>query len=184
MFDSLRFRKAIAAHMGHVLTPERAAAIEAMSVAPPAPLPILTPEQALRVDVSQSLEHFAFINQRLNARYTGMDSVTMAAYSTSGQLAAVVIFTDFRRWSAEIAVATDGSRRWLFRTFLHACCAYPFLQLGLRRLTGRVESTNEEAITLNTKLGALREGVQRHQFGPNDAILFGMLREECPWLKE
>lgn len=184
MFDTLRFRKALAAHMGYPLTPERAAAIEAMACAAPAPLPILTEDEQRVISISQDLAHFEFVSRALGGWYSSMDSVALAAVGPAGELRAVVAFTDFRRWSAEILVATDGSRRWLSRTFLRACCRYPFQQLGLRRLTGRVESTNERAIKLNTDLGAKREGVQRHQFGPNDAILFGMLREECPWLKE
>ena len=184
VFDTLRLRRALAAHLGHELTPERAAAIATIACAEPAPLPILSPEAARVVDVSQAPEHFQFINRALTAHYASHDTVLMAHVGASGRVRAVVAFTDFRRWSVEMAVATDERGHWLSRTFLRACCAYPFLQLGLRRVTGRVESNNERALALNEHLGGVREGVQREQFGEHDCVLFGMLRAECPWIKE
>lgn len=184
VFDTHRLRRALAAHLGHELTPERAASIATIACGEPAPLPILSAEAERVVDISQAAEHFRFINERLKAQYTGHDTVLMAHVGTNGRIRAVVAFTDFRRWSVEMAVATDERGHWLSRTFLRACCAYPFLQLGLRRVTGRVESDNARAMALNEHLGGVREGVQRQQFGENDAVLFGMLRSECPWIKE
>lgn len=180
MLDTARLRRALAAHLGQTITPEIAAAIEGAACLPPAPLPEVS---GRGIDASQAPEHFRFINERLTAQYSSRDTVLLA-HVRGDHIRAVVAYTDFRRWSVEMAVATDASGHWLSRSFLRACCAYPFLQLGLRRVTGRVESNNERAMALNEHLGGRREGVQRQQFGDNDCILFGMLRDECPWIKE
>ncbi|QKW95407.1 acyl-CoA N-acyltransferase [Ralstonia phage RPZH6] len=59
-----------------------------------------------------------------------------------GELVAVVVYDRFSPHDCHMHVASDGTKRWLVREFLVACFAYPFIQLGLRRVTGLVPASN------------------------------------------
>jgi RimJ/RimL family protein N-acetyltransferase len=41
----------------------------------------------------------------------------------------------------------------------------------------------KQSIKLAEKLGFQKEGTLRQMFPPDDAVLLGMLRSECKWLK-
>lgn len=175
-------RRALAAHLGQVLTPERAANIEGALAYSCAPAPDTLGNPLLCNE--QRPAFYDFINTALQAHYEPFTSRVVARMDRAGGVRAVVLFTDLRRWSCEMAVASDASGHWLSRDLLRAVFRYPFLQLGLRRVTARIEADNAAALRLDEHLGFKREGVQRQQFGDTDCVLMGMLREECRWIKE
>ena len=166
-----QLRLALREQLGDVLTPEVVAHIEAMAeVAGPG----LTNEQRP--------EFFAFINEALGAQYEPSKSRVFARVDS--EIRAVVLFTEPRKWSVEMAVASDGSKAWMSRRLLRAAFGYPFKQLGKARITARIESDNARAIALDEALGFTHEGVQRRQFGTTDCVLMGMVADQCRWLKE
>lgn len=75
------------------------------------------------------------------------------------------------------------SPAWASPKTLRQLFAYPFVQLGLRRMTTITAANNASARALDERLGFKQEGILRaHYPGDVDAILYGMLREECRWL--
>lgn len=60
---------------------------------------------------------------------------------------------------------------------------YIFNTCGCDRLTSVVRITNEPSLKLTRHLGFKEEGHLRRVFDGDDAKLFGMLKEECRWLK-
>lgn len=60
--------------------------------------------------------------------------------------------------------------------------AYPFEQLGLKRLTGLVAKTNQKGHKLCTYLGFHFEGVKQSALGDDDEVIYGLLRENCKWV--
>lgn len=99
-----------------------------------------------------------------------------------GDLKAVTVFDGFSPCDCNIHVASDGSKRWLTRGYLRAIFAYPFIQLGLRRVTGLVPARNEAALKLDLGLGFEREGYCRNALPDDDIVLLAMLRESCPFI--
>lgn len=97
--------------------------------------------------------------------------------------AAVVVYDNFSPGSCFISVASDGTGKWLSREFLIHAFAYPFLQLGQRRLTAAISETNAPSIRFSRHCGFRHEGTLRHD-GPDgeDTLIYGMLREECRFL--
>jgi RimJ/RimL family protein N-acetyltransferase len=82
----------------------------------------------------------------------------------------------------EMTVASID-KRWASRHNLRALFRYSFIQLALERVNTQCDSTDEGAIMFNKRLGFIEEGRQRKAFPTgSDAILFGMLKEECKWL--
>lgn len=96
-----------------------------------------------------------------------------------GDLIAVVVYNLFSGADISMHVAAVGGRRWMTREYLKAVFRYPFVQLGVRRVSGFVPSRNADAIRFNEHLGFQREGVMRHALPDDDVIVFGMLKEEC-----
>lgn len=73
--------------------------------------------------------------------------------------------------------------RWASRRAIGAFFRYPFIDLEMRRVTAAVASDNAPSLKMMDQLGFKAEGVIRHGYdGFRDAVVFGMLREECRWL--
>jgi RimJ/RimL family protein N-acetyltransferase len=104
-------------------------------------------------------------------------------YERDGELCAVAVFDGFSSVDCNIHIASDGSRRWLTREFLTAAFSYPFIQCGLRRVTGLVPAKNADALRFDQHLGFRREGYH-HKAASNggDLISLGMLREHCRFI--
>jgi RimJ/RimL family protein N-acetyltransferase len=101
-----------------------------------------------------------------------------------GQMIATVLYTNYNRQNIEMHVASDGSRKWMTRAFLHAVFAYPFLQLECRRVTGIVMGSNADALRFDKSIGFTLEGTMREaSTDGSDLLILGMLREECRFLE-
>lgn len=103
-----------------------------------------------------------------------------AASIVRNQLMGAVLYTNYRGPSIEMTCA--GEPGWLTRTHLREFFAYPFLQLGCRRVTGIVHRKNKHARKINERLGFKLEGVCRHGFENGDACVYGLTREDCKWI--
>jgi hypothetical protein len=102
----------------------------------------------------------------------------------TGHLVAGVVYDTYIGTSIDMHVAAVPGKRWMTRKFLGEAFRYPFLQLGVRRVTGRVAADNAAAIEFDTRLGFQLEGRVRQLLDDGqDLLIFGMLREECRWLK-
>jgi RimJ/RimL family protein N-acetyltransferase len=118
----------------------------------------------------------------------GIPAFRRDAYSIGlerdGELVAVVVFDSFSECDCNIHVASDGTAQWMNKAFLLATFAYPFGQLGLRRVTGMVPAHNEAALKFDENLGFVREGYHKHALPDGDIISLGMMRENCRFFKD
>jgi len=83
----------------------------------------------------------------------------------------------------EVTMAAD-SAMWLRPRILTELLNYPFKQLGCHRITAVVARKNKRSRRFVEHFGFKLEGVVRQGFGQEDAMIYGMLRSECRWLKE
>lgn len=101
-----------------------------------------------------------------------------------GALIAGAVFHNYRHHDIEVSFAADDPG-WARRGTIRAILRYPFAQLGCTRLTALIARDNARAAKLLEGLGFKREGVLRRAYdGTADALVFGMLREECHWLED
>ena len=92
----------------------------------------------------------------------------------------------FEKWNGvnlNIHIAATPGRRWMTREFLRYCFAYPFEQLGCKRVTGYVEATNVEARKFDEHLGFELEATLKDASPTGDVLVYVMWREKCRWLK-
>lgn len=76
-------------------------------------------------------------------------------------------------------------KSWATRQNLKELFAYPFIQLGLKRVTA-TSSVNAEGVNIFLqKLGFTREGLHRNAYvDGSDAYSWGLLKQECRWINE
>lgn len=100
-----------------------------------------------------------------------------------GKIVAGVLYEDCNGANVVCHIAGEG-KNWLNRRFLSIIFDYPFNQLGVKRITGYVLSTNKAAQRLDEHLGFEREFVMKDAHPDGDVIGYVMTRDKCRWLKE
>lgn len=118
-----------------------------------------------------------------------MDGAEWSAYSAiglekDGELIGGVVYDQYNGPNIFAHIAGKPGTRWLTRAFLHAMYHYPFIQLGVERITGPVSSVNLEAIRLDTHMGFVHEATLRRAAPNGDLLLFVMWKENCRFLGE
>jgi RimJ/RimL family protein N-acetyltransferase len=100
------------------------------------------------------------------------------------ELIAGVVYNNFRWPTIEASIAsTDAS--WCSRRNLAAIFAYPFRQLECTRLGATAEATNQPVRAFLIRLGFREEGLVKSALPDRaDAVIFGMMPEECRWLRD
>ena len=113
----------------------------------------------------------------------GFGTSTAIGVQQNGQLIAGAVFHDYRPKNGQIeaSIASD-SPRWATRSVLYSLFAYPFIQCDANRLLVTCDESNDKAMKMNKQLGFTPEGILRQMYYPNDAIIFGMLKDECKWI--
>jgi RimJ/RimL family protein N-acetyltransferase len=128
-------------------------------------------------------EVFEFVSGFYPINYSA--SAAGIGLKQDGQLISGVIFDDYNGSNVWMHVAAIPGRRWMTREFLYAAFAYPFIQLGCKRITGWVEASNTDARRFDEHLGFKQEAVLKHAARDGgDVIIYVMFREDCRFLKE
>jgi len=120
------------------------------------------------------------------AKIIGIDGFglsTAIGVERDGKIICAAVYHDYRDGQIEASIAAS-SRRWANRSVLHALFAYPFNQVGAHRLLVTCNEANEKAMKMNSQLGFIQEGRLRQMYAPHDAVIWGMLKDECKWIKE
>jgi hypothetical protein len=124
-----------------------------------------------------------WVAQQIGGAVFASDARAIGLLSADGErLVAGMVWDNFTPWDCTCAVAGDGTRQWMSREFLFRSFAYPFLQLGLRRMTALIAEDNADSIRLCQHIGFTPEGRRREGRGDCDELVFGLLRRECRWI--
>jgi RimJ/RimL family protein N-acetyltransferase len=92
-----------------------------------------------------------------------------------------VIYHNWRQPNIEITFA--ATRNWATRGFIRSVFNAPFNQMGCTRITCLTPKRNKKSRNLLTKLGFVPEGNLRRALSGRDLLIYGMLKEECKWIK-
>lgn len=123
----------------------------------------------------------SWVAKKLNIRGFGPSSAI--GVQKNNQLIAGVVYHDYRDGQIESSIASS-SPYWATRSVLYSLFAYPFLQVDVNRMLVTCDESNEKAMKMNKQLGFTPEGILRQLYYPNDGIVWGMLKDECKWIKE
>lgn len=106
---------------------------------------------------------------------------SLAALDEAGEFMGAVVYDAFTPFDCCIHVRLEkpGCKE---RLILKEVFGYPFEQLGLKRITGLVAKSNTKGHKLCTYLGFHFEGLKEKALGDEDEVVYGLLKENCPWL--
>jgi RimJ/RimL family protein N-acetyltransferase len=121
-----------------------------------------------------------WVGERIGIRDFG--AYTALGILSGDQLIAGVVFNNWRPPGIEVTMAST-SPRWCTRSTLAAIFWYVFEQIGCKRLTALTEAKNQPVRAFLCHLGFQQEGLLRYGFPTDDAVIYGMLKEECRWLR-
>ena len=112
----------------------------------------------------------------------GFGPSTAIGIQKNGELIAGCVYHDYRDGQIESSLASS-TKSWANRSVLYSLFAYPFLQVKANRLLVTCAENNEKAMKMNRQLGFVPEGILRELYYPNDGVVWGMLKQECKWIK-
>jgi len=94
-----------------------------------------------------------------------------------------VVYSDYREpFDIRASIATEGPG-WASKGVLRALFHYPFMQLGVKRITCLIAADNEKSQKLCEKMGFSLEGIHPVGWdGEKDAVSYGLKRENCKWI--
>lgn len=96
-------------------------------------------------------------------------------------LIAGCVYRNYYKHDIEMCFA--GKRGWASKSAMRIFFEYPFMQLGVVRVTAVSAKSNKKARKFIEKVGFKQEGkIRRGMDGVDDAFVYGMLYRECKWL--
>lgn len=102
-------------------------------------------------------------------------------WESEGELVAGVLYDQYNGRSICMHVAAEKP---VTRTFTKTAFDYPFNQLGVQKVIGLVDSTNDAALRFDRKLGFVEEARIKDAGKHGDLILLTMTKERCRWLTQ
>jgi RimJ/RimL family protein N-acetyltransferase len=109
---------------------------------------------------------------------------TAIGVERNGVLIAAVVYDRYSGNDLCMHVAAVPGAKWATKEAMFRFFSYPFLQLGVERVTGLVATGNAAARKFDEHIGFVYEGTMRRGMADGtDLIVYGMLRDECRWIK-
>lgn len=93
----------------------------------------------------------------------------------NGQITSGIVYEDWN--GPNIVCHIAGDPGWANRKFLHIIADYPFNQIGVRRITAPVASSNLASLEMVNKMGFFREAVLHGAHPDGDLYLFCLYPE-------
>jgi RimJ/RimL family protein N-acetyltransferase len=84
--------------------------------------------------------------------------------------------------SIQMHIAIDNPK-YVTRQAICACFEYPFLQLGVKKVLGIVNSNNDKALTFDLRLGFEIEAMVENVYKMGHMYILSMTREQCRWIR-
>lgn len=104
--------------------------------------------------------------------------------SSQGEILGVAIFHNFVHYDIQVSIIT-ATPRWATPGNIRAILHYPFIQLGVKRMTATTAKSNKRARKMLLGIGAHLEGVHPYGMdGVKTACSYGLYRDDAikKWL--
>lgn len=127
-------------------------------------------------------EVIEWVGKRLDCNFESTDKAIGIA--RNGKIVAGVVYHNYRPgFNIEMSIASI-TPRWATKEVLRALFSYPFIQLGLPRVTGIAARDNASVRRFDERLGFVKEGIMRNAHSDGDAVIYGMLKNECKYIED
>lgn len=125
-----------------------------------------------------------WISEHLFGEKDGFDEKsTCIGVVNGGQLICGILYNNYiPDVNIEMSIASVD-KRWATRHNLRAFFKYPFIDLGVKRVSTLCSASKGDIVRFNERIGFKQEGFHRQAWPMGgDAVSFGMLKNECRWL--
>lgn len=131
----------------------------------------------------QKVAQWVAANMPASDRVRNFGPHVAIGFVSGGKPLVGVVFHEFREMEyghdARLTIVAKHPM-WARKEIVSAILRYPFEQAGCTRITAIVREGNARSIRLVERVGFRKEGVCRRAYnGKTNAIIFGMLREDC-----
>lgn len=106
---------------------------------------------------------------------------TSIGLERDGKLVAVAMYDQHNGPNVYVHVASDT--KVPHRGFLYYCCAYPFIVLSAKRMTGTILHTNHKSLRLARHIGFEEEFVMKNGHLGGDLVYMVLWKERCRFLR-
>jgi RimJ/RimL family protein N-acetyltransferase len=137
----------------------------------------------MRVECGHDEEVAQWVHRQIPHMPTGFEDMAALSVWHEGEIRGAVIYHEYRGNDIQMSCAAT-SKKWLTKSVLRALFYYPFLQLKCDRVTAFVPKNNSGTRKFLESVGFKEEGNMRRGFITDDCIVYGMLKDECKWIKE
>lgn len=132
---------------------------------------------------NQTIANWVALQQRQRERHWENFN-TLAFYDRRG-LKLAWVYISISAVDLAVHVASRPCALWCYPDILSLVFGYPFLQVGVRRITAPIAASNRAACHTAESLGFVAEGrLRAAELSGDDLVIYGMLRGECRWLQE
>lgn len=136
----------------------------------------------MKLDLSDPENIKDWVYSVIEAKWVNAPYAAIAISDDSGKRMAGCVYMNYHEHDIEMVFAA-AHPRWCIRDALRVFFAYPFIQLGVSRVTAICAASNERARRFIQGIGFVHEGRLRKGLdGHEDAHIYSMLREECRWI--
>ena len=114
-----------------------------------------------------------------------LDNHLTFGFARCGKMLGGLIFHNYRPKTEVWWTVYTTDKRWCNRRMLKTMFSIAFNGLKCRRISLLVSKSNAASYNFVKKLGFQQEGMFRaYRENGEDCYIFGMLKEECKWIKE
>lgn len=105
-------------------------------------------------------------------------------WERDGKLTGGAVFMNWNGVNIDVHIASDRTAQWLVPGALQFAFAYPFIQLGARRITAAIGEGNRLSRSFAERLGFILEA-KLHDAHPTGALcIYAMHRANCRFIQQ
>lgn len=109
---------------------------------------------------------------------------TGIGWRRDGKMVAGAVYMNWNGVNVDVHIASDCSRRWLTRRALQFAFAYPFVQLGARRVTAEIGEGNADSRRFAEHLGFELECKKQDAHPTGALFVYRMTPAMCRYLTQ
>lgn len=123
-----------------------------------------------------------WVQARVPHCHSGFGPAAGIGVERDGQIIAGMVYHEYRKAYGTVQMSTAAIGPWATRETLRVMFDYPFNQLRCQKIWAVVAARNRKGRVYAEKIGCEQEGYMKRGLGSDDAVLYGMLRENCRWI--
>lgn len=132
--------------------------------------------------IANEASSFDFVLGKIGKIHSWMTPAKSISAWLDGRLLGAVVYDGFTPYDCNIHLAVEDSR-CVTRHVLWSVFQYPFVQLGLDRVTALIAASNDASVDFCERIDFTFEGFKRRALAGEDELIYGMLKTECRWIR-